>query len=377
MAASSSTQSPSPPRPFRLPALSVSVPHVPGKGLVRLVRLLIILRSYAKEILKGLWRYPLSDVLFGVRYGFAADRVHLYGRPGIKSGEYLSDLQRQFTRFINAKAARELLEDKLLFAHLVGKLARVPENYLYFDRQRQVIVSDRWHELAACRDPNRKYRLVMKPARGGGGVEISFPTLCSGVVTLAESSMTVDEFLQCASQRNEYIVSEFIEQSAFFKKLHPGTTNTLRVICMWDESGQPFIARAVLRLGSARSGAVDSFGQGGLVAPFDVATGVLAEAVDHDASSPRQPRFYAHHPDTGEAIAGEKVPGWAVARDESLRLMREMPFINYVGWDIVMSNDGPVFLEGNNYTGVRLAQSQEGLLRDVRVRQFYERFGII
>jgi len=47
MVASSSTQSPSPPRPFRLPALSVSVPHVPGKGLKRLVRLLVNLRSYA------------------------------------------------------------------------------------------------------------------------------------------------------------------------------------------------------------------------------------------------------------------------------------------------------------------------------------------
>ncbi|HUU24066.1 MAG TPA: hypothetical protein VMW68_00660 [Methyloceanibacter sp.] len=84
---------------------------MPGNGLVRLVRLLIILRSYAKEMLAGLWRYPLKDVLFGVRYGFAADRVHLYGRRGIKSGEYLSDLQRQFTRFINPKPARELLED--------------------------------------------------------------------------------------------------------------------------------------------------------------------------------------------------------------------------------------------------------------------------
>lgn len=375
--ASFSTQSPSPPRPFRLSALSVRVPYVPGKGLVRLVRLLVILRSYAKEVSKGLGHYPLKDVLFGVWYGFAADRVYLYGRPAVRSGEYLSDFQRQFTRFINAKPARELLEDKLLFAYLVGKFTRVPENYLYSDSQRHVIVSDRWNELAACRDPNRTHRLVMKRARGGGGIQISFPTLCSGVVTLADSSMTVDEFHQFVSQRNGYIVCEFIEQSAFFKGLYPGTTNTLRVICMRDGSGQPFIARAVLRLGSARSGAIDNFGNGGLAAPFDVTTGVLAEAVDHDASSPHQPRYYKHHPDTGEPIAGEQVPDWAAARDESLRLMREMPFINYVGWDMVMSSDGPVFLEGNNYTGVRLAQSEDGLLRDVRVRQFYERFGII
>ena len=43
----------------------------------------------------------------------------------------------------------------------------------------------------------------------------------------------------------------------------------------------------------------------------------------------------------------------------------------------MVTDSGPVFLEGNNYTGVRLAQIETGLLCDSRVREFYERFGIV
>jgi hypothetical protein len=51
--------------------------------------------------------------------------------------------------------------------------------------------------------------------------------------------------------------------------------------------------------------------------------------------------------------------------------------LNYVGWDIVLTDSGPVVLEGNNYTGVRLAQIQSGLLGESRIRAFYQRFGML
>jgi hypothetical protein len=104
---------------------------------------------------------------------------------------------------------------------------------------------------------------------------------------------------------------------------------------------------------------------------------VLSNAVEHYGAVPRIPIAYASHHDTGVAIAGEVLPGWDAARDQSLRLMGAIPFINYVGWDVIVTDSGPVFLEGNNYTGVRLLQSVSGLLSDRRIRRFYERFGIV
>lgn len=352
------------------------LPYVPGTGIRRGARLATILRAYANEVRKCAFRFPAGDVVFGARHGFAADRVYLYGREAIVSGEYLSDFQRQFTRFINPKPVRELLEDKVLFAGYAAGAAKVPENLLYSDNGKVTVLSSRWFEI--MRDiSSPPQRFVMKRSRGGGGIKISFVDIAKGVVRIGERQMSTEEFYGFFATKDDYILCRFVRQSGFFSNLYPHTTNTLRVACMRDPDGEPFIASAALRLGTRKSGGVDNFGRGGLACSVDVGIGVLADAVEHFADSPSRPGVFAAHPDTGSAIAGQALPGWAAARDQSLQLMRAMPFINYVGWDIVVTDAGPVFLEGNNYTGVRLLQSRAGLLADPRVRDFYERFGIV
>ena len=354
-----------------------SLPFVPGKGLKWLGRLLITTRSYVWELGSCVRHYPIRDVLFGLRYEFAADRVFLYGRESLQSGLYLSDLQRQFSRFINSKPARELLEDKLLFQALAGQFVCLPRNYLYCDNKRVVVLCGEWLKIVATEHDCEPKRLVMKRSRGGGGTGIQFIEISNTGVLVDGVSMTADQFYELFALCDGSILCEFISQSQFFKQLYPNTTNSIRVICMRDSDGDPFIARAILRLGTNKSKGVDNFGRGGLAVNVDLGTGKLGAAVEHDARRPQKPFAHKNHPDTGAQILGESLPGWGEARDQSLFLMRQLPFINYVGWDIVMSEQGPVFLEGNNYTGVRLAQAHAGLLQDARVCEFYRRYGII
>ena len=353
------------------------LPYLPGKKLSWLVRFLITVRSYLQELGACVRHYPINDVLFGLRHGFAADRVFLYGREGIRSGQYLSDLQRQFSRFINPKPARELLEDKLLFETLASQFVHVPKNHLYCDDKRLVVLSDEWRKIAAAGFESEPQRFVMKRSRGGGGTHIKTVEIRRGVVSVDGMSMRLDQFYEVFTERDGHILCEFVRQSEFLSRIYPHTTNSVRVICMRDSDGEPFIAKTILRLGTQKSCGVDNFGRGGLVAGVNSETGVLGAALEHDAKSPRLPLKHQHHPDTGTPIVGKLLPGWSAARDQSLFLMRQLPFINYVGWDIIITEHGPVFLEGNNYTGVRVAQADSGLLTDRRIRDFYRRFGII
>ncbi len=350
---------------------------MPGSRLKRLVRLLFVMHSYAKEILACVASFPMRDVMFGLKHGFAADRVYLYGREGVLSGTYLSDLQRQLSRFINPKPARELLEDKLLFADLARHYVRVPTNYLYANNHRSVVLCDEWETIAGSQDPEKSVPLVLKRARGGGGTDFRVLELRGGAVRWGGETLSLPDFYRRFAQRDEFLLCEFIKQCDFCQKMYPHTTNTVRLICLRDDDGEPFVARAALRLGTKSSDGVDNFGQGGLAADVDLETGMLGVAVEHDAAAPRAPRHHAQHPDSGTQIRGEVLPDWAGAKDASLKLMRHLPFINYVGWDIVLTDAGPVFLEGNNYTGVRLAQIHSGLLSDDRIRDFYMRYGIL
>ena len=353
------------------------LPYLPGQGPKWFARFLITARSYARELGACVPRYSPKDVLFGLRYGFAADRVFLYGRENVRSGNYLSDLQRQFSRFINSKPARELLEDKLLFERLANRFVRVPKNYLYCDNGRLVVLCDEWTKIAANESGSEPKCFIMKRSRGGGGIKIQLVEFGGGVVSVDGASMALDQFYDVFSSHDGNILCEFIRQSDLCSRIYPHTTNSVRVICMRDRDGEPFIARAILRLGTAQSKGVDNFGRGGLSVNIDLETGMLGTAVQHDATHPREPLRYDHHPDTGAPLRGQTLPQWGVAIDQSLALMRQLPFINYVGWDIVLTEQGPVFLEGNNYTGVRLAQAHSSLLDDTRIYEFYRRFGIV
>ena len=55
------------------------------------------------------------------------------------------------------------------------------------------------------------------------------------------------------------------------------------------------------------------------------------------------------HPTTKEKIVGFKVPMFK----EAIELVKEaamiIPEIGYVGWDIAISTNGPVIVEGNSY----------------------------
>ena len=55
-----------------------------------------------------------------------------------------------------------------------------------------------------------------------------------------------------------------------------------------------------------------------------------------------------HHPVTGVKIIGFKIPFW----QESLQMAKDAALHNKknrsIGWDIAVTNDGPVLIEGNS-----------------------------
>jgi hypothetical protein len=84
---------------------------------------------------------------------------------------------------------------------------------------------------------------------------------------------------------------------------------------------------------------------GNLVAPIDESTGrVTGPGVYSDITKEDQ----STHPVTGVAIEGFQVPYW----NETLALVREAaelhPQNRSIGWDVVVTADGPGLIEGNH-----------------------------
>lgn len=183
---------------------------------------------------------------------------------------------------------------------------------------------------------------------------------------------TRSEFDEIVGDLDEYIATEFVEQADYADRLFPDSTNTLRIMTFWDyETGEPFVGAAVQRIGSPSSAPTDNWSGGGISAELSE-DGTLSRGVQW-RSSEGEVEWFDTHPATGSQIAGATVPNWPEIREQVLELAALYPYFPKVGWDILPTGDGTFkIIELNPRAGTRSIQVHSPLLRDPRIRRFYE-----
>lgn len=65
---------------------------------------------------------------------------------------------------------------------------------------------------------------------------------------------------------------------------------------------------------------------------------------------------YEKHPLTGEDLSNIKLPYIKEAFDMVKEAALVVPQIRYVGWDVTLTENGPVIVEGNEYPSYGLVQ---------------------
>ncbi|WP_164701387.1 sugar-transfer associated ATP-grasp domain-containing protein [Modestobacter sp. KNN46-3] len=309
-------------------------------------------RQYAGRLHPSMWRR-----------GFLSNRWYAY--PGIHDPAvpFISDAAVEaLLRRLNDPAGARLLEDKNVFADVVvarGLAAAAPEVY-------GVGLRGTLHgRSAAALDRMRTAPdVVLKPLDGAGG---------RGVRIVAGERV---EGLVAGEPGAAVLVQERLEQHPQLRAVHPGSLNTLRALAIRLPDGDPVVAAAVHRWGTAASGAVDNVSSGGLCSAVDLATGRLGPAVGRPRERGRP--TYDRHPDTGVPIAGETVPHWGEVLDLVGQLMTAFPEVTHVGWDVCVTDRGPLVLEGNaGVPNLNVFQFHGSFLADPRVRRFYIDHGLL
>jgi hypothetical protein len=83
------------------------------------------------------------------------------------------------------------------------------------------------------------------------------------------------------------------------------------------------------------------------------------------------------HPETGAPITGEEIPGWQHFMARVLELCEALHFLDYIGWDIAITEDGFQIIEGNSPRTCGCLQIQGPLLANPHVWRFYEAHGVV
>jgi hypothetical protein len=149
------------------------------------------------------------------------------------------------------------------------------------------------------------------------------------------------------------LVQPVIVQHPAIARLYPGSINTVRIETHHAADGRIRTSCAGLRVG-AGGRVVDNMSRGGLAAPIDIATGRLGH---HARRMPRfGMRYHENHPDTDQPFGAITVPGWEgilAIVERAAELLRPL---GAIGWDVVVTADGPVILEANANWGEDLFQ---------------------
>lgn len=144
------------------------------------------------------------------------------------------------------------------------------------------------------------------------------------------------------------IVEDVVRQHEALSALCPTSVNTIRVATMLGDKKEG-IVYAYIRIGNGR--VMDNVDCGGMAAPVDLETGVISGVGANKAGE-----VYETHPMTGARIPGTKIPYWEEAKAMCLSAMRVVPQVRFVAWDVAITPDGPVFIEGNSFPSHAIPQ---------------------
>ena len=163
-------------------------------------------------------------------------------------------------------------------------------------------------------------------------------------------------------ENNQLLIEEYINQHPDMTTLYDASVNTLRLFTFYKD-GQVYFLQAILKIGNG--GVIDNFSGGGMYTYVDENGTVFVEAID------KNDNVYYTHPISHTQIVGFKVPLFQEAIELVKECTKVIPEVAYVGWDVAISKDGPVLVEGNCFPGVyqvkpSLSNKKEGLISKYR-----------
>lgn len=269
-----------------------------------------------------------------LRYGIGYLDYMTFGFAYIKREKRLTfmtwDDNIAIARRMNNREAYPVFEDKLQFNKTFGE----------FLGREYVDLRDGFEKFRDfCKD--KKTIFAKQPVSFGG----------LGVKKVSLAGDNLKEVYDELMENKMYLAEEAITQHDEMNKLCDRSVNTVRICTILSDTEKPHIIYALLRIGSGKTD-VDNVTSGGMY------TLLSPEGeITHPTFCDKTASYYEVHPNNGFAFKGFKVPYFKEALEMCRKASLVEKRIRYVGWDIAITPDGPVLVEGNNLPGYDMCQN--------------------
>ena len=307
------------------------------------------------------------------RHGFQSFRIQQYGLTKENYKNFLSDYQYHWLNRIN-NGYQIWINDKTTTRYVMEPYKQFLAKYYY-----DIIKMNGKTCVKALQDIPEGFEasfdgifkllrqeklLALKPSAGTHGDGFYRMEYADGKYLINGKEMTEDEIVAMISGfKSIYVITEYLFMHHELKKIYPNSVNTIRVAVVNQNAYEPKIMQTYMRIGSSKSGFTDNVGYGGICAKIDTATGryYCAEQLRDHKFTP-----CPVHPDTGVRIEGV-VPNWDYMCEGVLNICRFMPELEYLGFDIAITDDGFKIIEINIHQDLHKVAEHSP-----EFRQFYQ-----
>lgn len=242
----------------------------------------------------------------------------------------------EFHLKMNPRKHRQVLENKIMFLKKFNDLAG--RSWTTID----IIREDSPTLESFLKNPTGK--IVLKNAMGQAGKEVQ---VCS------VNDFNAASLIKTMEKGRFNLLETYVVQHDRLMNLSPSGLNTVRLMTQYYDNNV-FILSARLRI--IVNSATDNMAAGNIAAHVNMQTGkVAAPAVYLDISK----ESVTKHPVTNVEIVGFEIPFW----NECIELVKKaacrIPENRSIGWDVAITNNGPILIEGNHNWSYLLWQMPE------------------
>lgn len=296
----------------------------------------------AKKISKKIGKNHILIILDMIRVGIK----YQAGYYDYQEFEFYNLNKEQRKTYLTRGKNNQIIKkfnDKSKF-HLIDNKDEFYKGYKDFIKRDWILLNGKnFDEFEKFLETNKT--AIVKPVDGEGG---------KGVERIECENLDENQKLyETLVNNRQNIVEQCITQHKDLNELYSGSVNSLRMFTFYKE-GKAYFLQAILKIGNG--GVVDNFSSGGMYAYVDEKGYVYTEAID------REDNIFAEHPISKHKIVGFKVPMFNDAVELVKEAAKVVPEVRYVGWDVAISENGPMIIEGNCFPGV--FQAKPSLTKD-------------
>lgn len=148
--------------------------------------------------------------------------------------------------------------------------------------------------------------------------------------------------------RTEPLIFEsVVKQTKQFAAFNESSVNTVRFMTTLYPDGSARVIATFIKIGRAGK-CVDNAGGGGNVdVCVDTETGEVKYAIQYDGW--RNIKDIEKHPDSGNQLNGVIIENWQAITEEVKKFQQAFPYCKAAGWDIAITDEGPVVIEVNDF----------------------------